>query len=70
MKAQLAAVLAARKALADSIDALANEWACDVNTRNRPLRQKLSTELVESCPRPLAFGELVYKIADECGIDL
>jgi hypothetical protein len=70
MKDKLLRVLAARKALADSIDDLGNAWACDPKTRNRPLRQKLSTELVESCPRPMAFGELVYKIADECGIDL
>ena len=70
MKTQLAAVLAARKALADSIDALNHAWSEDANSRNRPSRQKLSTQLVEACPRPMQFGELVYKIADECGVDL
>ena len=70
VKTRLLAVLSAQRALAKAVDALADEWAADLSTRNRPKRQQLTAQLVSAVPKPLAVGEAIYAIADECGIDL
>ncbi len=70
MKDKLLAVLAARRALAAAVDDLAAAWSDDLENRNRPERQKLTTELVNALPAPVPFGGIVYEIADVCSIEL
>jgi hypothetical protein len=70
MKQHLLNVLAAQRALRKAADELANAWCADESSRNRPGRQRLTEKLMESLPKPAVVGDAVYRIADDCGIDL
>lgn len=63
-------VLQNYKTLSKSIDAFIKAWAEDVNIRNRPERQKLCGELCEIMPKPIKFGDLIYKIEKATGIEV
>ncbi len=70
VKTGLLAVLAANRLLANAAQALADTWAADLSTRNRPKRQALTGQLMAHLPRPLALGTTIDAIARECAIDL
>lgn len=70
MKEKLLAVLAAQRALRVAADDLATSWSENPDLRNRPARQALTCNLMASLPKPAVVGEAVYKIADECGVEI
>lgn len=63
-------VLQDYRALAKSVNALIDSWAEDVDTRNRPNRQKLCSKLCDAMPKPLVIGKAIDDIAVELGVKL
>jgi len=70
IKTHCLAVLSAQRALAKAVGALGDAWAAEEATRNRPGRQKLTTDLVMTLPKPMDVGDAVYAIAEECNVQL
>ncbi len=70
MKQKIENLLAAQRNLAKTAQELADFWAQDETTRNRPERQKLTGDLMALLPRPLEFGRTADRIAKACGVEL
>lgn len=49
---------------------IADNWSADERYRNDPLRQKLTTELMETLPKPTRLGKVIDDIARRMRIDL